>query len=296
MKKILLMADCKKWAWGIKCRYIKKYLDNNPYSIDIVYLDEGDKYSDVYDLYITFSPKLAKNISTKIDKNKIIAGVTSHLAYDSYLKNEDMNNKCVAIHANSIMLLNLAKKNHKKVFYTPNGVDTNMFKEKPNNLKYDGKRTLFVGYVGKEIASKGLNEFIKPAISKVKNCVLLTNTKSWKRPISHEEMYTFYHKIDYYIIASIMDGTPNGGLEAASCGVPIISNKIGNMPEFIKNSVNGFLFNDRNIDEYSKKLIYVRDHPDIYKNMSEESRKQAIKWDWKIQVDNYKKMFEEVLK
>jgi glycosyltransferase involved in cell wall biosynthesis len=30
-------------------------------------------------------------------------------------------------------------------------------------------------------------------------------------------------------------------LEAAACGRPIISNQIGNMPEFIKDGWNGFI-------------------------------------------------------
>lgn len=61
-----------------------------------------------------------------------------------------------------------------------------------------------------------------------------------------------YQKLDLMIIASIEEGTPNSLLESAACGVPMIGNKVGNLPEFIHtNGYNGYIVNDRtDINEY----------------------------------------------
>ena len=54
-------------------------------------------------------------------------------------------------------------------------------------------------------------------------------------------MREFYQGLHVLCVASDMDGTPNPALEAAGCGVAIVSNRIGNMPEFVQYGVNGLL-------------------------------------------------------
>ena len=100
--------------------------------------------------------------------------------------------------------------------------------------------------------------------------------------------------MDVFLVASVEDGTPNPALEAAACGRPIISNHIGNMPEFIKDGYNGFLV-DRKIGEYVKKINYFKNNRKELIRMGKNARKTVLEnWTWKKQAENYRKMFKKV--
>ena len=121
------------------------------------------------------------------------------------------------------------------------------------------------------------------------------NVKDYRNRLPYTEMWRYYQNMDVFMVASVEDGTPNGALEAAACGRPIISNRIGNMPEFIKDGVNGFLV-ERKLSAYIEKLEYLNKNRDHLVEMGKEARKTIEEeWTWKIQAENYRKMFKEIL-
>ena len=122
----------------------------------------------------------------------------------------------------------------------------------------------------------------------------MSNVVTWKNKIPHSEMYKIYQDMDVFLIASLEDGTPNPGLEAAACGRPIISNRIGNMPELIEDGVNGFLV-ERKIEAYVEKIQWLQNNRDKMIVMGQKAREAIEKqWTWKIQAENYRKMFREI--
>lgn len=56
-----------------------------------------------------------------------------------------------------------------------------------------------------------------------------------------QEMADWYRTGRVYVVASLNEGTPVGGLEAAACGNAIVSTRVGVMPEWIRDGVNGLL-------------------------------------------------------
>lgn len=288
-KKILLMADVKSWAWGIKSRYIKKYLDDE-FDIEIRYLDDGDPVpkEDRHDLYLTFCTNHLTHIE-RFPMGKRLTGVTSLVAYNR-AREINFKDKCVAFHTNNVELYNFAKgRQHNRVYCLPNGVDTDLFKpkyRKPQPNKF------VVGYVGKPIARKGYQGFVIPS-AKAAGVTLATKIDSWKNATAHEKMPEFYDNIDVYLVAADGEGTPNGALEAAACGKPIISTPVGNMPEFVKDGVNGYLIK-RELNYFIDRIKRLKNDPHKCLEMGRNARKTAEQWDWKIQVENYRKMFREL--
>lgn len=292
MKKILLIADVPNWAWGIKSRYIKKYLSNE-FEIDIVYLNKEKKFDLTYDIYFSYSPYLMNSI--KNHKLRKITGLTGKTCYTSFFKRgENYKNNVCALHTNNLLFFKMINgKNHDRVYHLPNGIDIRLFTPKNKTIN---ERKLIVGYVGKIRKFKGYNEYIKPVISQSSKITrLMEKTGSPSTATSHEKMPDFYRNIDVYIVAAEDEGTPNPALEAAACGKPIISNYTGNMPEFIKDGINGFLVK-KDVSAYVEKLIILYNNPNLLKRMGEEARKTAETWNWKIQAENYRKMFRECLR
>ena len=108
-------------------------------------------------------------------------------------------------------------------------------------------------------------------------------------------MVDFYQKLDVYICTSRTEGGPHPLLEASSCGIPVISTKVGIAPNLIENNKNGILI-DRDINSIIKAVTLLRDDHDLRRNMALKARK-VIKhsWTWDIQAQNYVPFFEKGL-
>jgi glycosyltransferase involved in cell wall biosynthesis len=62
--------------------------------------------------------------------------------------------------------------------------------------------------------------------------------------LSQKEMAAWYNTGRAFLVTSTVEGTPNVALEAAACGCALISTRVGNMPELIRNGENGVLVED----------------------------------------------------
>jgi glycosyltransferase involved in cell wall biosynthesis len=291
--RILLIADVKNWAWWLKGEYLQKYLSDE-FDIELICTIGNDCISqwsipqNKFDLYFTFGYSYI-DFLYNVPKYKKATGVTAHRPPNVILPKMKQAGH---LHANSLMLHNeLVNMGFKTVYYVPNGVNEKLFRPvKPIPLE---REKIICGHVGKECEAKGQRQLIYPAINQAGG-ERVTNVVTWKEKIPHNQMYKIYQEMDVFIVASTEDGTPNPALEAASCGRPIISNKIGNMPELIKDGVNGFLVG-RNLIEYVEKIQWLQKHRGKMIKMGEEARKTIEKyWTWEIQAENYRKMFQNI--
>jgi glycosyltransferase involved in cell wall biosynthesis len=291
--KVVLIADVCGWAWWNKSQYLQAYLADD-YDIDVICLI-GPEQSGInarkYELYITYGYSYVLRLQN-VPKNRRVTGMTAHRplnilkGYMSYAAN---------VHANSIMLMEDLKKiftPHNRIYYVPNGVDEQIFTE-TTPIRKDGD--LIAGHVGKKCPLKHQDDIILPALKET-GLKSITNLSDYTNKRPYCEMAEIYNEMDVFVVASEEDGTPNPALEAASCGRPIISNRIGNMPEFIKDGYNGFLLDDMNVESYVEKLEYLKNNRDHLIEMGKNARKTVEEgWTWKIQSENYRKMFKSIL-
>jgi len=241
-----------------------------------------------HDLYFTFGYSYVDFLYS-VPKYKKATGVTAHRPRNIILPKMKQAGH---LHANSMMLYReLQNMGFERVYYIPNGVNEKLFRPvKPIPLQ---RKTLIAGHVGKECHAKGQKDIIYPAIAKA-GAERVTNVVTWQKKIPHNEMYKIYQEMDVFMVASLEDGTPNPALEAASCGRPIISNRIGNMPEFIQDGWNGFLV-ERRIEDYVEKLKWLQNNRDKLIKMGQRARETVEKyWTWEIQAENYRKMFRDI--
>ena len=206
----------------------------------------------------------------------------------------ELSRKCQAIGANNQKSLRDLKSIYDgKTFYVPRGVDPEIFYPMRTEPNTDEKFT--VAYVGKPVPEKGLEAYIRPACRKA-DCRLIVNDRNYTDALPPQEMNLFYNKADVYIVASTIDGTPNPALEAASCGKPIISNPIGNMPEFIKNGHNGFLLKERKVNKYTYALTKLKEDRQLAYDMGMNARQTIIRdWTWKSTCELERNMIKRIL-
>lgn len=264
--KVLFICDVKNWAWYYKSLELKRYLCDD-FDIDIACVLAGDKINPkAYDIYFTFGHSYIDIEPLRsIPREKKITGATAHRSSDIL---RPKMNQAIAIHANSILLANEMINIHELVYYLPNGVNEDLFTYQSIPEKRDN---IIIGHVGKLSSLKGQREYIEPAIKKAK-CLYHPHYNSHDEALPQSAMpISTYKQMDAIIIASTEDGTPNPALEAAACGRTIISNHIGNMPEFIEDGVNGFLV-PKDINSYAGKIIWLRNNRDKMIKMGKAAR------------------------
>ncbi len=293
---IMLLVDVPGWAWDYKAQRIKKYLSDE-FDFEILYWSDFKwRHLATYlkqsghDIYFTFECNFVPHLEG-VNFRKVITGVTSH-TYVNFKDYQRSLRRAYAIHANSRLLYEEVKKINSNCHYVPNGVDEELF----NYVYRDASEPFAVGYVGKRTVRKGYDNFVVPACEKAAVPLKSITAKyNHAGKIDHEQMPDFYKGIDAVIIASDMDGTPNQLLEASAVGRTFIANAIGNVPEF-HNSKNGFIV-ARNIDAYVEKILWLKERRDECLRMGREARKTVeSEWTWKIQAENYRKLFRNVLK
>lgn len=294
--KILMICDEKGWGGWERGEYIIKHLSDefNFTLLDSHEFGENMKWNYrnmmQYDLYypLFHTMLIKKNITRLLMQG--VPMVTMVTVYPVLRKifrtpgNPYMEkffrraNKCKAIFCNNIKSLrDLNRIYAGPSFYVPRGVDTNVFY--PESTEFKSRKRLRVVFVGKKNPEKGLEEIIEPACKEV-NARLITNQRNFTNALSKDDMRRIYNMADVYIVASTMDGTPNTALEAAACGKPILTNEIGNMPQFIEYGVNGFLIS-RNINAYINRLNWFKRNRWPAWKMGIEARKTVENgWTW----------------
>lgn len=92
---------------------------------------------------------------------------------------------------------------------------------------------------------KGYDDLIVPLFSRLRaegiECESLLVDSQGDDKKSSQEMAAWYNAATVLVVASETEGTPNPALEAAACGCTLVSTRVGNMPELIRDGDNGFL-------------------------------------------------------
>ncbi|MDM1444008.1 glycosyltransferase family 4 protein [Myroides odoratimimus] len=101
----------------------------------------------------------------------------------------------------------------------------------------------------------------------------------------------FYNMFDLLIFPTYRKSESLGlvGLEALSCGTPVLGTEIGEIKNYLEEGVNGFLFKERDINELTSKIIH-------YKRLSiEEKRKMRREAELSSADYETKKVQEKIL-
>ncbi len=205
----------------------------------------------------------------------------------------------MVVTANSRNLYDLLSEHLDRLIYAPNGVDTDFFSPLVES-EYDPNR-IRIGWVGKVKMAKNY-EAIDAACKLLEQRGFATHILSYdkgvgkRRLLSTSKMRDFYRGIDFYLCASWHEGTPNPALEAAACGLPIITTRVGNMPELIRNGENGF-FIEPHEDSIVGRFEEIREMGvSDYLRLSANIRDSIVtNWTWERNVKKYRLAFERLL-
>ncbi|MEX0717773.1 MAG: glycosyltransferase family 4 protein [Planctomycetaceae bacterium] len=129
--------------------------------------------------------------------------------------------------------------------FLPTGIDGEVFA--PRSVpRADPSQKLRVGWCGQRVAGepnqKGYDWVLAPVRERCAGfCDFLVNARGHSEALGREEMVTWYDGIDVFLCTSISEGTPTTAMEALSCGRPVVSTAVGEMPVLVEDGRTGFL-------------------------------------------------------
>lgn len=210
---------------------------------------------------------LIKELTDQADRPLFIGGIRGNQGFDkakSFLKYFD------AIHVSNKSLLKRVAEYNPNVFLLYPGVDLDEFKPMPELRP----RHFTVGWAG---------DSEKP----MKNFHLLPNlAHSYKvatkfNYVPNNEMPYFYNSLSTYVYFSSHEGCNRTIIEAAACGLPIVSTDAGAVrdlldPEWI---VEGDP--EDSMKEFSEKVQILKDDIELRHEVGERNRETVRRWDWR---------------
>ncbi|MFW6271767.1 MAG: glycosyltransferase family 4 protein [Desulfosalsimonas sp.] len=72
-----------------------------------------------------------------------------------------------------------------------------------------------------------------------------------------------------YVFPSAHEGMPTSVLEAMAFGLPIITTRVGGVPDFFEEGKMGFFLDSRDPEHIAEKISYLLDRPELMQQMSE---------------------------
>lgn len=238
-----------------------------------VFSDEDKIRSDDYDVVYYSHYSLFRNYPFR---GTCIASVTSH----KYDKRDIRKMGFDAISVNNKFLMEELKKFNPVL--TENGVDTKFWTDSENKKEYG----MIIGWVGnKDRKAKRYWLIDKMAFVPRGNIDDIATSKhdDYRDILDPEKMRDRYRKMDFLLVTSESEGTPNPALEAMSCGTKVASTPVGNMPDIESVWI---------YDLYS--IIHFA--PCDTTHTRADTRQEMVdKWDWSIKYKPWDNFFRRYL-
>lgn len=198
-----------------------------------------------------------------------------------------------------------------KLFLVHYGVDTGKFKYVKR--KYGKIRRLKFVYTGVVSYEKGVNTLLE-ALSLLPEDQYCINIMGIYNPdsrlynkykdsrninflgyVSHSELSKIYSDADVFVIASLGEGFTLSGLEAMSCGLPVICSENSGIGDVVENYVNGIIFKTGDVSSLYEKLQWIYYNQNLLPIMSEKAFITSRKYSWDTYYTNVNKTISDIL-
>lgn len=284
-------------------------------SITSLFSNYSIMHIDIYSGKALIYAKIASSIA-KIRNKKVImnlrGGKLSEL-HESDSNKLEFLRKADRIISPSIFLSQYFNTKDFNVHYLPNYIDNKYFSYKRDNIKPYSLLWVraFNDIYQPELAVKILNELkdiypdvhltmIGPDKGFQKSTEELISKLNLQKNISiigrvpNEELYKYYQTHQIYLNTTLYESFGSAVLEAASCGIPIVSTNVGELP-YIWEKKKEILFCNSDEKEFKNCIKMIFDSPDIETSLSINARKKAELFDWENVKENWKRSIESVI-
>lgn len=204
-----------------------------------------------------------------------------------------------------------------KVYIIPFGVFLNEFRTSKEYHQQNNNNNRYILYLGRLIKRKGVDVLIE-AFSKISNdypglrlkiagygreksnLITLANDLGINKKIDFvglvrgREKLQLLHNALFLICPSRTETFPVVNLEALASGIPVITSRVGGIPDIIQDGENGFLVEPENPEHLAVKMDSLLKDAVLRKRMAENAISTVLQYDWNVIVQKYIDIYEEL--
>ena len=105
-----------------------------------------------------------------------------------------------------------------------------------------------------------------------------------------------YSAADIFIISSRQDNLPNVGIEAHSCGTPIVAFNTGGLENIVNNGITGFLAEPFDFNSLSNLIYKILTEKDLRLEMCKNARERALsEWSMEVISELYFNLYKKII-
>jgi glycosyltransferase involved in cell wall biosynthesis len=91
-----------------------------------------------------------------------------------------------------------------------------------------------------------------------------------------EDVAGYYRLFDAFVLPSVNEGTPVSAIEALASGTPVVANRVGGVPDVVRDGLDGFLVDPGDVTSAGAKLAVLAGDDGLRKKMGEGGRKRVL--------------------
>lgn len=186
------------------------------------------------------------------------------------------------------------------VLYIPNSLDLTRFPYQRNQVKPNSLLWVraFNPIYNPELAVKALYEVRKqhpgttltmvgPDGGSLRQTRLLTeqlglnDAVTFTGPVANTRLKEYYQTHSVYLNTTSYESFGVAVIEAASCGIPVVSTAVGEIPYLWEHENNMLLVNSISEHDFAKEISKLLSRPELTAKLSAAARLKALAFDWK---------------
>ena len=99
-------------------------------------------------------------------------------------------------------------------------------------------------------------------------------------PVPNEKLYEYYQSHEIFLNTTSYESFGVAVLEAAACGIPIVSSKVGEIPTLWKNGYEILMTEEITPEAFKEKIVKIFEDEGLKKLLSENAFKKAELYSW----------------
>jgi len=86
----------------------------------------------------------------------------------------------------------------------------------------------------------------------------------------------YYRLFDAFLLPSVNEGTPVSAIESLASGTPVVANRVGGVPDVVRDGVDGFLVEPGDTDAAAASLATLAADPELRARLGESGRARVL--------------------
>ena len=86
----------------------------------------------------------------------------------------------------------------------------------------------------------------------------------------------YYRLFDTFLLPSVNEGTPVSAIESLASGTPVVANRVGGVPDVVRDGVDGFLVEPGDAEAAAERLATLAADPGLRAKLGESGRQRVL--------------------